>query len=152
MTTLMLGTGFAGCLGGDDGGDEPENNTDNGGDTGGDTTFVDSDGDGIVDLLDQCADTPADTVVDWSGCPEAADTDGDGVGDNADAYPSDGTRSEEELSLDANTTYLIIAALAVIVLLSLIFFRRGKYEKTEGNATAEKSSRWLFPRGPKQKF
>ena len=102
----------------------------------------DSDGDGTVDSLDAFPNDASETT----------DTDGDGVGDNTDAYPSDGTRSEEELTLDANTTYLIIAALAVIVLLSMIFFRREKYEKTEDNATAEKSSRWLFPRGPKQKF
>ena len=32
MTTLMLGTGFAGCLGGDDGGGDTTTNPDNGGD------------------------------------------------------------------------------------------------------------------------
>ena len=102
----------------------------------------DSDGDGIVDSLDAFPNDASETT----------DTDGDGVGDNTDAYPNDGTRSEEKLSLDSNTIYLIIAALAVIVLLSLIFFRREKYEKNEDKATTEKSSRWLFPRGPKQKF
>ena len=102
----------------------------------------DSDGDGTVDSLDAFPNDASETT----------DTDGDGVGDNTDAYPNDGTRSEEEQSLDASTMYLIIAALAVIVLLSLIFFRREKYEKNEDKATAEKSSRWLFPGGPKQKF
>jgi len=103
MTTLMLGTGFAGCLGGDDGGDEPENNPENGGDTGGDTTFVDSDGDGIVDLLDQCADTPAGAEVDWSGCPEAADTDGDGVIDDSDDCPDTAAGAE----VDANGCVIV---------------------------------------------
>ena len=103
----------------------------------------DSDGDGTVDSLDAFPNDASETT----------DTDGDGVGDNTDAYPNDGTRSEEKLSIDDNTTYLIIAALAAIVLLSLIFFRRGeKYEKNEDKATTEKSSRWLFPGGPKQKF
>jgi len=97
MTTLMLGTGFAGCLGGDDGAEEPKN-TDNGDDSGEDTTFADADGDGIVDILDRCADTPAGTVVDWSGCPEAADTDGDGIIDDNDNCPD--TTADTEV--DAN--------------------------------------------------
>ena len=103
MTTLMLGTGFAGCLGGDDGGDAPETDTEDGNGTGGDTTFADSDGDGIVDILDQCADTPADTVVDWSGCPEAADTDGDGVIDDSDDCPDTATDAE----VDANGCVIV---------------------------------------------
>ncbi|MEE2747565.1 MAG: ABC transporter substrate-binding protein [Candidatus Thermoplasmatota archaeon] len=82
MTTLMLGTGLAGCLGGGDG-DEPETNPDTGGDNGGEEiTFSDSDGDGIYDIIDQCADTPAGTEVDFSGCALAVDTDGDGVPDD----------------------------------------------------------------------
>ena len=102
----------------------------------------DSDGDGTVDSLDAFPNDASETT----------DTDGDGVGDNTDAYPNDGTRSEEGSSLDTNTMYLIIAAIAIIVLLSLIFFRREKYEKNEDKATSEKSSRWRFPGGPKQKF
>jgi len=98
MTTLLLGTGLAGCLGGDDGGGATEPTPDPDGETGGDTTFADSDGDGIVDLLDQCADTPAGTTVDWSGCPEAADTDGDGVIDDDDDCPGTATDAE----VDAN--------------------------------------------------
>ena len=102
----------------------------------------DSDGDGTVDSLDAFPNDASETT----------DTDGDGVGDNTDAYPNDGTRSEEESSIDTNTMYLIVAAIAFIALLSLIFFRREKYEKNEDKATSEKSSRWLFPGGPKQKF
>ena len=101
----------------------------------------DSDGDGTVDSLDAF---PNDAT-------ETTDTDGDGVGDNKDAYPTDSTRSAEEPSLDANTMYLILAASAMIILLSLIFFRREKFVEVE-KSDVEKSSRWLFPRGPKKKF
>ena len=98
MTTLMLGTGFAGCLGGDDGGDDSGTGSDTGGDTGEETTFVDTDGDGIYDVIDQCADTPEGTDVDWSGCPEAADTDGDGVIDDSDNCPD--TAADAEVDPD----------------------------------------------------
>ena len=101
----------------------------------------DSDGDGTVDSLDAFPNDSSETT----------DTDGDGVGDNTDAYPNDGTRSEEKLSLDTNTIYLIIAVLAPIILLSLMFLRKEKYEKVE-KTDVEKSSRWRFPGGPKQKF
>ena len=102
----------------------------------------DSDGDGIVDSLDAFPNDATETV----------DSDGDGVGDNTDAYPNDGARSEEETLLDANTMYLVIGAIAVIVLLSLVFLRREKYDKIEDKANVEKSNSWLFPRGPKKKF
>ena len=69
LTLIMLTTPLAGCLGGgDDGGGDDSND---GGDTGdggdGGTEFSDSDGDGVFDVVDQCADTPAGTTVDWSG-------------------------------------------------------------------------------------
>lgn len=102
----------------------------------------DSDGDGTVDSLDAFPNDASETT----------DTDGDGVGDNTDAYPNDGTRSEEESSLDTNIIFLIVAVIAIIALLSLVVVRREKYDKNEDKATAEKSSRWLFPGGPKQKF
>ena len=101
----------------------------------------DSDGDGTVDSLDAF---PNDAT-------ETTDSDGDGVGDNTDAYPNDGTRSEESLSFDANTIYLVIAAIAITVLLTLIFVRREKHVKVE-KSDEEKSNRWLFPGGPKKKF
>ena len=82
---------------------------------------------------------------------ETTDSDGDGVGDNTDAYPNDGTRSEESLSFDTNTMYLVIAAIAITVLLTLTFLRREKYVKVE-KSDEEKSNRWLFPGGPKKKF
>jgi OOP family OmpA-OmpF porin len=43
---------------------------------------MDSDGDGISDDMDKCADTPAGIKVDGSGCP--LDSDGDGVNDDKD--------------------------------------------------------------------
>jgi len=59
---------------------------------------VDSDGDGVVDADDKCADTPSGTTVDATGCavveeeePETTvpvDTDGDGVVDTLDACPN----------------------------------------------------------------
>ena len=42
----------------------------------------DSDGDGVLDGLDQCANTPKGCTVDAKGCP--ADADGDGVCDGVD--------------------------------------------------------------------
>jgi hypothetical protein len=42
----------------------------------------DFDGDGIIDLIDRCANTPKGVAVDTSGCP--IDTDGDGVPDFKD--------------------------------------------------------------------
>lgn len=46
----------------------------------------DSDGDGVNDKIDQCADTPAGVQVDASGC--ALDGDGDGVADRLDKCPA----------------------------------------------------------------
>ncbi|MBU0716980.1 MAG: thrombospondin type 3 repeat-containing protein [Planctomycetes bacterium] len=51
---------------------------------------LDSDGDGVVNGSDQCADTPTGTTVDEVGCPVTdppADSDGDGVADDADTCP-----------------------------------------------------------------
>jgi len=50
------------------------------------TVAVDTDGDGVVDSLDQCPGTPAGTAVDAKGC--ALDTDGDGVADYKDKCPN----------------------------------------------------------------
>jgi CxxC motif-containing protein (DUF1111 family) len=50
----------------------------------GGTTVSDSDGDGVVDGFDQCANTPAGTSVDSVGCPIVVDTDNDGVIDSVD--------------------------------------------------------------------
>ncbi len=46
---------------------------------------LDRDGDGVFDELDQCPDTPAGVVVDAIGCP--LDSDGDGVYDYLDKCP-----------------------------------------------------------------
>ncbi len=51
----------------------------------------DTDGDGVIDALDQCPGTPIGTQVDASGCPlppPPKDSDGDGVYDNLDACPN----------------------------------------------------------------
>ncbi len=46
---------------------------------------VDSDGDGVADHMDKCADTPAGVAVDEDGC--ALDDDGDGVPNDQDNCP-----------------------------------------------------------------
>ncbi len=46
---------------------------------------IDSDGDGVTDIHDLCADTPAGMDVDGTGCP--LDTDGDGAYDDLDQCP-----------------------------------------------------------------
>jgi OmpA-OmpF porin, OOP family len=46
---------------------------------------IDSDGDGVFDGPDRCAGTPAGAVVDSLGCP--IDTDGDGIFDGIDQCP-----------------------------------------------------------------
>ncbi len=46
---------------------------------------ADTDGDGVVDSLDKCPDTPKGAKVDKDGCP--VDTDGDGVYDYLDKCP-----------------------------------------------------------------
>lgn len=45
----------------------------------------DSDGDGVIDSIDKCPDTPAGVKVDKDGCP--LDSDGDGVIDSLDKCP-----------------------------------------------------------------
>ena len=45
----------------------------------------DTDGDGVPNSIDSCADTPAGTRVNTAGCPDA---DGDGIADTADQCPS----------------------------------------------------------------
>ena len=83
LTTLMLGASLAGCLGGDSGGDTTDSG-DNGDDddtSNGGALFTDVDGDGVYDVIDQCPNSPAGSEVDFSGCPPAVDTDGDGIND-----------------------------------------------------------------------
>jgi OOP family OmpA-OmpF porin len=47
---------------------------------------MDSDGDGVIDSLDQCPGTPQGVTVDAKGCP--LDSDGDGVYDYLDKCPN----------------------------------------------------------------
>lgn len=58
---------------------------------------VDSDGDGVPDKVDVCADTPGNTKVGANGCPIDGDTDGDGVPDSMDkcAATPMGTKVDE---------------------------------------------------------
>ena len=51
---------------------------------------TDSDGDGVGDNGEQCANTPSSETADSSGCgPSQRDSDGDGAYDDQDAFPSD---------------------------------------------------------------
>jgi OOP family OmpA-OmpF porin len=45
----------------------------------------DEDGDGVIDLWDECPETPLNTKVDAKGCP--LDKDGDGIPDYRDEEP-----------------------------------------------------------------
>jgi outer membrane protein OmpA-like peptidoglycan-associated protein len=56
---------------------------------------VDGDGDGVLDVYDDCPDTPAGAAVNEKGCPR--DTDEDGVYDGIDRCPGTpfGTRVDE---------------------------------------------------------
>ena len=54
----------------------------------------DSDGDGVDDSADQCPNTPPGATVDANGCaPSQLDSDGDGVDDANDAFPNDPNES-----------------------------------------------------------
>ena len=49
---------------------------------------VDSDNDGLFDIIDTCPDTPSGETVNEQGCSASqADSDGDGVYDNVDQCP-----------------------------------------------------------------
>ncbi|HEX7078567.1 MAG TPA: OmpA family protein, partial [Candidatus Eisenbacteria bacterium] len=64
---------------------------------------VDTDGDGVYDGIDQCADTPKGAKVDAKGCP--TDADGDGVADGIDqcgATPTGCTVSANGCPSDAD--------------------------------------------------
>ena len=56
----------------------------------------DSDGDGVVDYLDKCPNTPAGVKVDANGC--AIDSDGDGIADYLDKCPN----TPKGVKVDAN--------------------------------------------------
>lgn len=58
----------------------------------GNFTQADSDGDGIANIADKCANTPLGEAVNASGCSDSqkVDTDADGVWDYEDACPTQG--------------------------------------------------------------
>ena len=54
-----------------------------------DEQILDSDNDGVPDLLDECSNTPSGTTVLQNGCPVGSnDSDNDGVSDNIDLCPN----------------------------------------------------------------
>jgi surface protein len=61
--------------------------------------LMDSDGDGVTDIIDQCNTTPSGQSVDENGCSDSEkDTDGDGVTDDVDTCPD----TPEGESVDEN--------------------------------------------------
>ncbi|TYK66110.1 carbohydrate-binding domain-containing protein [Colwellia echini] len=60
---------------------------------GGEVIITDTDGDGVDDILDNCANTPAGAVVDSNGCEivTVVDSDNDGVSDDNDLCPDTAT-------------------------------------------------------------
>lgn len=89
---------------------------------------VDSDGDGVADGQDQCANTPAGAAVDATGCP--LDTDKDGVADFADKCPD----TKVGASVDATGCYQVLQQEVAIEL--NVQFATGK-ATLQGDATAE---------------
>ena len=104
---LDLDVGGGDDSGDDSGGDSGDGSGDDGGSGDGpvDQTKVDTDGDGVVDLLDkfpndpnETKDSDGDLVGDNADAfpndpEETKDSDGDKVGDNADAFPNDPTET-----------------------------------------------------------
>ena len=105
----------------------------------------------VIEIIEK--DTDGDGVVDSldafpTDSSETNDADGDGVGDNADFYPSDSTRSEESNAVLSTNTYIIGAVVLLVVLTALMLSRKKTYKDED----APKPSRFRFPGGPKQKF
>ncbi len=70
--------------------------------------ILDSDGDGVLDDVDQCPNTPAGVAVDEVGCP--LDSDGDGVPDYLDECPDTAPGSE----VDEVGCYLVLSETVVM--------------------------------------
>lgn len=70
--------------------------------------ILDSDGDGVLDDVDQCPNTPAGVAVDEVGCP--LDSDGDGVPDYLDECPDTAPGSE----VDEVGCYLVLTETVVM--------------------------------------
>src|SRR5207248_469072 len=81
---------------------------------------LDSDHDGVVDGIDQCPDTPAGATVDARGCP--SDADGAGVVDGIDQCPTTphGTR------VDAAGCPILFTPERTPVILRGVIFETGK--------------------------
>lgn len=89
---------------------------------------VDTDGDGVADTADRCANTPAGVQVDADGCP--LDTDKDGVADYLDKCPD----TKAGASVDSTGCYEILKQSVAIDL--NVQFASGKAD-IQGDASAE---------------
>ena len=108
--------------------------------------FVDTDGDGIEDMEDDCQNTPDGIIVDETGCEEIIDDnsgdgnsdgtgDGDNLGDddnNDNLNDDDDTNDETSVTdstesggMDIMTIGGISGAVIVVILLTLLMVRRG---------------------------
>ncbi|QJR81371.1 OmpA family protein [Alteromonas pelagimontana] len=63
----------------------------------------DTDGDGVMNSVDQCPDTPAGTQVNAQGCPVTKDSDSDGVNDEKDMCPN--TPQNDKVDGDGCTVF-----------------------------------------------
>lgn len=91
-------------------------------------TVIDTDGDGVADTLDKCAETPAGVTVDANGCP--LDTDKDSVPDSWDKCPDTAAGA----SVDATGCYEILKQQVAIEM--NVQFASGKAD-IQGDASAE---------------
>lgn len=91
-------------------------------------TVIDSDGDGVADTLDKCAETPAGMTVDADGCP--LDTDKDGVPDSWDKCPDTAAGA----AVDATGCYEVLKQQVAIEM--NVQFATGKAD-IQGDASAE---------------
>ena len=103
---------------------------------------MDTDGDGVVDAVDACSDTPKGAVVDDRGCEK--DSDGDGITDRLDLC-GDTAQGVAVNSLGCPADSPII--------LERVTFRSGTAELTDvARKTLEKIARILKTSAPGQQF
>ncbi len=97
--------------------------------------WSDADGDGYPDQLnlsdtDACPNEAGTSTTDKIGC---LDSDGDGVSDSNDAYPSDPSRSEA-MMLEGSILWLVVFVLFISVVAGILVFKnKNKSELVELN-------------------
>ena len=83
---------------------------------------------------------------------ETIDTDGDGVGDNTDAYPQDSTKSvlmnEDESSINLVNITIIVGVILALIVVCLLFATRQKQSKAEMPAMNMADTQLMFDPHP----